>query len=110
MKRLGTLLIAASLACAGCRTYEVPPGLSPGERYQLSKRQHPILTGIADSNSALGIIFESREDVTSWREVVRMNGVDPPPRTRNNTIKQDAYGLGVHMDQYGRPVKTVPAY
>lgn len=25
-------------------------------------------------------------------------------------IQQDAYGPGVHMDQYGRPVQIAPAY
>jgi hypothetical protein len=40
--------------------------------------------------------------------VASMPTAAAPPTNENLELKKDAYGLGVHSDQYGRPWKSDP--
>ena len=60
--------------------------------------------------SALFLFFLSgcAADIAEFRDNVRKLGKEVYGKTWNTSqgpIKQDAYGPGVHQDQYGRPVK-----
>lgn len=64
------------------------------------------------SNSSRGIQLPSREEVPERLEHNPSRKAQPLPLNDGSSRieKWDGYGLGTHVDQYGRPVQIAPKY